>query len=108
MKRRVRWLTRVSGRRLWAAALLLTLAIAVRAAPGTRAGDGAYSLVRGVADQSSVLSAQNSTYRLQASVGQPFAAPANSQATRLGAGYWYGDESIGAVRRKVYIPIINR
>jgi hypothetical protein len=98
MKRRWHWL-------LPAALLLAALVVGEQ----TRAAGG-YALVRGVADQSSVLVAQGGAYQLQGSVGQPFAGSASAGTTWLGAEYWYGGG--GSITtpagRRLYLPLTRR
>jgi hypothetical protein len=97
MKRRWNWL-------LLAALLITGLAAGAR----TWAADGGYTLVRGVADQSSVLVVQNSTYQLQGSLGQPFAGTATAGQTWLGAEYWYGAADAASTDSKLYLSLIRR
>ncbi len=92
MKRRWTWLL--------AALLIAGLAVGTQ----TWAAGGGYTLLRGVADQGSVLTVQNNTYQLQGSLGQPFAGTAASGSITLGAEYWYGP----ATAHRLYLPAINR
>jgi hypothetical protein len=97
MKRRWNWL-------LPAALLIAGLAVGAR----TQAAGGGYTLVRAVADQSSVFSVQNSTYQLQGSLGQPFAGTATVGQIWLGAEYWYGAADTAPTARKLYLALIRR
>jgi hypothetical protein len=75
----------------------------------TRAADGGYTLLRGSADQSSVVTtAPNGGYQLTASLGQPFASTRQGGPLWMGGGYWYGGG--GSLDRPlhVYIPLITR
>jgi len=85
-------------------AVIMTMALL----PPTRAADGGYTLVRGVADQNGAFVAQNSTYQLRAVVGQPLAGLPQAGSSWLGAEYWYATLPTVALPNTVYVPLITR
>jgi hypothetical protein len=91
--------------RRWLLGALLVVGLAISAQ--TRAAGDGYALVRGVADQSSVLLVQNNTYQLQASVGQPFAGTLTAGPISLGAEHWYDTTASVSTGRKLYVGLIR-
>jgi hypothetical protein len=75
----------------------------------TRGADGGYTLLRGIADQSSVVTtAQSGGYQLNASLGQPFASTRQGGTMWMGGAYWYGGGGSLELPQHVYIPLIIR
>jgi 23S rRNA (uracil1939-C5)-methyltransferase len=71
--------------------------------------DGGYTLLRGIGDQSSVVTtAQSGGYQLNASLGQPFASSRQGGAMWMGRPYWYGGGGSLELPQHVYIPLIIR
>jgi hypothetical protein len=91
--------------RRWLLGAILLIGLAISAQ--TRAAGDGYTLLRGVADQSSVLFVQNGTYQLQGSVGQPFAGTASAGQTSLGAEYWYGTAGSASTGHRLYVGLIR-
>jgi len=90
---------------LIAAALLLAALIGHSR---TRAADGGYTLVRGVADHSGAMTVQNGGYQLAASVGQPIARSSAGGGVWVGGSYWYGKGGSLELTERIYIPLITR
>lgn len=96
-------------KRRWASLIVAALLLAALIGQQrTRAADGGYTLVRGVADHNSVLTAQNGAYQLSASVGQPFARANLGNGIWLGGSYWYGKGGSIELPERIYIPLIKR